>query len=91
MSPKAPNHLLPPTSHFPAPPSRWILIAAFIDSWIFVFSSALMISGIGLSLNPETCQGAIFLCIVFYASSKVLVYTFLGRFSSPTLPHTQYH
>ena len=46
-----------------------------------------MISGIGLSLSPSSCRGAIFLCIVFYATSKVLVYTFLGRFSSPALTH----
>jgi hypothetical protein len=49
-----------------------------MDSWVFIFSAALMISGIGLSFNDATCRGAIFLCIVFYASSKVLIYGFLG-------------
>jgi len=81
--PKASNPR--PQPHFLAPPSRWILIATFIDSWIFIFSSALMISGVGLSFSQETCRGAIFLCIVFYASSKVLVYSFLGPFYSPAL------
>jgi hypothetical protein len=88
--PKAPNH--PPSRprpYFLAPPSRWILLATFIDSWIFIFSSALMISGVGLSFNQETCRGAIFLCIVFYASSKVLVYIFLGQFSFPLYSLTQ--
>lgn len=47
-----------------------------------------MISGVGLSFNQATCRGAIFLCIVFYASSKVLVYTFLGQFPRLALTHT---
>lgn len=55
-----------------------------MDSWIFIFSAALMTSGIGLSLNSTVCGGAIFLCIVFYGLSKVLIYMFLGQ--SPLLP-----
>lgn len=61
-----------------ANPSRRLLVAILIDSWVFIFSAALMTSGIGLSLNSTICGGAIFLCIVFYGLSKVLIYMFLG-------------
>lgn len=70
---------------FTATPSRRLLVAILTDSWVFIFSSALMTSGIGLSLNSTICGGAIFLCIVFYGLSKVLIYMFLGE---PPLPLT---
>jgi hypothetical protein len=62
-----------------ASPSRRLLVSILIDSWVFVFSSALMTSGIGLSLNSTICGAAIFLCIIFYGLSKVLIYMFLAE------------
>jgi hypothetical protein len=37
-----------------------------------------LISGVGLSLNSSACSAGIFLCIVLYAISKLLIYWFLG-------------
>ncbi|PVF91915.1 hypothetical protein CPB86DRAFT_820087 [Serendipita vermifera] len=50
----------------------------FIDSWLFVFSGGIVVSGIGMSLNIEACLSGIYLCIVFYATSKILIYIFLA-------------
>ncbi|KAL0059010.1 hypothetical protein AAF712_014279 [Marasmius tenuissimus] len=69
----------------------------FLDSWLFVFSSGLLIFGIGLETTPTACRSAILICVAFYISSKVLIYLFLsekvlviwsitaagGRFRSP--------
>lgn len=36
----------------------------FLDSWLFLFASGIVVSGIGMSLNTATCQAGIYLCIV---------------------------
>ena len=64
---------------FVASPSQRFFAALLIDSWIFIFSSALMTSGIGLSLSSTVCEVATSLCGAFYALSKVLIYMFLGQ------------
>jgi hypothetical protein len=60
------------------PLARWLSLLIFADSWLFLFSAGLLISGIGLSLNSVACSAGIFLCIVLYAISKLLIYWFLG-------------
>ncbi|KAJ8075464.1 hypothetical protein PM082_019802 [Marasmius tenuissimus] len=69
----------------------------FVVSWLFVFSSGMLVFGVGLETTTATCHGAIVTCIVFYTSSKILIYLFLsekaflvwsitavgGRFRSP--------
>jgi hypothetical protein len=35
----------------------------FLDSWLFLFASGIVVSGIGMSLNTATCQAGIYLCI----------------------------
>jgi hypothetical protein len=60
------------------PLTRWLVILIFIDSWLFIFISGLLVSGVGLSLNQEACTAGIFACIVLYAASKLLIYWFLG-------------
>ncbi|KAK1218997.1 hypothetical protein PQX77_018300 [Marasmius sp. AFHP31] len=64
---------------------------------MFVFSSGMLIFGVGLETTQAACHGAIVICIVFYTSSKILIYLFLsekvfliwsitavgGRFRSP--------
>ncbi|KAL0059011.1 hypothetical protein AAF712_014280 [Marasmius tenuissimus] len=81
------------TTHWP----RLIVLLIFADSWLFLFSSGVVIFGIGLETTTRACTGAIAVCIIFYASSKVLIYLFLsekvfviwsmsstgGRFRSP--------
>lgn len=56
----------------------WIcVLMVFIDSWLFVFASGLLILGIGLETNDGSCATGIFLCIIFYGTSKFFIYAFL--------------
>ena len=44
-----------------------------------MFSSALITSGLGLSLNSIVCTSAMALCGAFYGLSKIIIYIFLGQ------------
>ncbi|KAH8831847.1 hypothetical protein DL96DRAFT_1553072 [Flagelloscypha sp. PMI_526] len=57
--------------------ARKCIILILADSWLFLFSSALLMFGVGLELNPFVCAASIYLCVAFYATSKVLLYLFL--------------
>ncbi|KAF5360029.1 hypothetical protein D9758_007589 [Tetrapyrgos nigripes] len=57
--------------------SRIIVACVFLDSWLFLFSSGLVTFGIGLETSLSACMTGIFLCIIFYASTKLLLYIFL--------------
>jgi hypothetical protein len=39
-------------------------MAIFFDSWLFVFSGGVVVSGIGMSLNNAACLSGIYLCII---------------------------
>lgn len=54
------------------------LMAIFVDSWLFVFSGGVIVSGVGMSTNTAACLSGIYMCIFFYASSKMLIYVFLA-------------
>ncbi|VDB85305.1 unnamed protein product [Peniophora sp. CBMAI 1063] len=56
---------------------RVCVVLAFFDSWLFVFSSGISIFGIGLESYMGNCAAAIYLCIAFYGTSKMLIYLFL--------------
>ncbi|KAJ7281465.1 hypothetical protein C8J57DRAFT_76043 [Mycena rebaudengoi] len=58
---------------------RLCTLLVFLDSWLFLFTSGVLIFGIGLETQTAGfgCSTAISLCIVFYASSKLLIYAFL--------------
>jgi hypothetical protein len=53
------------------------VLLIFIDSWLFIFSSGILILGVGLEKNELSCSMGIFLCIIFYGSSKLFIYAFL--------------
>ncbi|KAH7014267.1 uncharacterized protein B0I36DRAFT_389218 [Microdochium trichocladiopsis] len=53
-----------------------IVFAIFLDSWLFVFVSAILKFGVGLGTSFGICQGAILLCLVCYVTTK-LIYIFL--------------
>lgn len=53
-----------------------ILYALYFEALVFVVSAAIMNSGIGLT-SHYTCSTAIYLCIAFYVTSKILMYYFL--------------
>ncbi|KIM27611.1 hypothetical protein M408DRAFT_16646 [Serendipita vermifera MAFF 305830] len=69
------------------PVARWLVILIFIDSWLFLFAAGILISGVGLSLNPRSCEAGIFLCIILYAASKILIYWFLVEKVHLVHPH----
>ncbi|KAF9065062.1 hypothetical protein BDP27DRAFT_78974 [Rhodocollybia butyracea] len=56
---------------------RLCLLLVLLDSWLFVFSSGILIFGIGLEFSSAVCSAAIIHCVSFYATSKILVYFYL--------------
>ncbi|OBZ70953.1 hypothetical protein A0H81_09114 [Grifola frondosa] len=54
-----------------------LVILTFIDSWAFLFSTGVLIHGAGMELNITVCSLGVFSCIVFYASSKIMIYLYL--------------
>ncbi|CAK5267120.1 unnamed protein product [Mycena citricolor] len=59
------------------PWARLCTLLIFIDSYLFLFASTLVIFGFGLQLNATSCAAGIYLCVLFYATSKILIYLFL--------------
>jgi hypothetical protein len=58
--------------------ARIFLLLILVDSWLFLFTSGVIVFGAGLELHATVCSLGIYFCIVFYASSKMLIYCFLG-------------
>ncbi|KAL7272971.1 hypothetical protein RUND412_004190 [Rhizina undulata] len=58
------------------PLARYLILAVFTDSWLFVFSSTVLQTSFGLNSSPKACDAGILLCLVCYLSSKFL-YMFL--------------
>ncbi|KAG0129788.1 hypothetical protein HOY82DRAFT_579517 [Tuber indicum] len=59
------------------PLARWLILAVFTDSWMFVLSSTILQASFGLNSSLRACDAGILLCLVCYLSSKVLMYFFL--------------
>lgn len=57
--------------------ARWLILAVFFDSWLFVLSSTILQASFGLNSSHQACDTGILLCLVCYLSSKVLLYFFL--------------
>ena len=53
------------------------VLIIFIDSWLFIFTSGILILGFGLEENDTSCSTGILLCIIFYGTSKFFIYLFL--------------
>ncbi|KAF8896522.1 hypothetical protein BD779DRAFT_591208 [Infundibulicybe gibba] len=58
---------------------RLCVILIFLDSWLFMFSSGILIFGVGMETTEGACSAAIALCIAFYATSKIFIYLFLAE------------
>ncbi|KAE9410088.1 hypothetical protein BT96DRAFT_466631 [Gymnopus androsaceus JB14] len=58
---------------------RTCVLLVLLDSWLFVFFTGLLSSGIGLSWSHTTCALAVYTCISFYALSKIFIYAFLSE------------
>ncbi|KAI6354470.1 hypothetical protein MCOR25_008585 [Pyricularia grisea] len=53
-----------------------ILFFIYVDSYMFVLSSAIIQYGIGINVNLAACDAAIIICLTFYVTTKA-VYLFL--------------
>lgn len=56
---------------------RLSVILVFCDSWLFMMSSGILVFGIGLEYSDDVCIAAVYLCILFYSTSKLFVYAVL--------------
>ncbi|KAG5921366.1 hypothetical protein E4U42_005873 [Claviceps africana] len=48
-----------------------MVIAIYVDSYLFVVSSALLQNTLGVNYNMKTCDSAILMCLVCYVTTKV--------------------
>ncbi|KAI1340119.1 hypothetical protein F5Y15DRAFT_64912 [Xylariaceae sp. FL0016] len=55
----------------------WLVLAIFVDSWIFVFATVVVHHGLGFNADLAVCSSAILLCLVCYVTTKILIYMFL--------------
>ncbi|KAM0741550.1 hypothetical protein ACQRIT_004407 [Beauveria bassiana] len=54
----------------------WLVFAIYIDSYCFVFATAMLQHAFGVNRNVIVCRGAILLCLVCYVTTK-FIYLFL--------------
>ncbi|KAJ6517997.1 hypothetical protein C8R47DRAFT_1231786 [Mycena vitilis] len=57
--------------------ARASILLVFLDSYLFVFTAGMLMFGVGLQLNRTACWAGIYICVLFYAQSKILIYAFL--------------
>ena len=65
----------------PATWPRLCVLIIFLDSYLFLFTSGILILGVGMTASTVACSLGIYLCIVFYGTSKFFIYLFLSEFS----------
>ncbi|KII93238.1 hypothetical protein PLICRDRAFT_384197 [Plicaturopsis crispa FD-325 SS-3] len=56
---------------------RLCSLALLLDIWLFLFIGAVLAFGVGMDSNAMSCSLAIYSCLIFYGSSKLLTYLFL--------------
>ncbi|GAB7347818.1 hypothetical protein MBLNU459_g5355t1 [Dothideomycetes sp. NU459] len=54
-----------------------VIICIYIDSFLFVFVTAVVSKSWSLNQSPVVCQTAVLLCLAFYMTTKILIYFFL--------------
>jgi len=59
---------------------RLCVLIVFTDSYLFLFTAGVLILGVGMATSGAACSLGIYLCIVFYGTSKLFIYLFLGEF-----------
>ncbi|KAH7197122.1 uncharacterized protein B0J16DRAFT_327501 [Fusarium flagelliforme] len=55
----------------------WLVLIIYIDSYGFVFTSAILQQVFGVNSSFNICHGAILLCLICYVTTKILIYVFL--------------
>ncbi|KAJ7202254.1 hypothetical protein B0H12DRAFT_517460 [Mycena haematopus] len=58
---------------------RLCILLVFVDSYLFLFCTGILIFGVGLQRDTTSCATGIVLCVCFYTSSKILIYSFLAE------------
>lgn len=64
--------------------ARLCVLIVFIDSYLFLFTTGVLILGIGMATSQVACSLGIYLCIVFYGTSKLFIYLFLSKSHLPS-------
>ncbi|KAM0749094.1 hypothetical protein T439DRAFT_61665 [Meredithblackwellia eburnea MCA 4105] len=59
------------------PVPQIIIFILIVDSFFFVFSAALFTLGIGTSRNTDSCSGGLWMCVIFFATTKAVISVFL--------------
>ena len=62
---------------------RICVLIVFLDSYLFLFTAGVLILGVGMATSAAACSLGIYLCIVFYGTSKLFIYLFLSESSLP--------
>ena len=62
---------------------RLCVLIVFLDSYLFLFTAGVLILGVGMAASASACSLGIYLCIVFYGTSKIFIYLFLSEFPLP--------
>ncbi|KAH7097520.1 hypothetical protein BKA62DRAFT_623817, partial [Auriculariales sp. MPI-PUGE-AT-0066] len=57
--------------------ARMCVYLMFIDTWLFLVGSSILLNGVGMSRSANICELGIYLCAVSYATSKLFCYMFL--------------
>ncbi|KAH7108376.1 hypothetical protein BKA62DRAFT_19649 [Auriculariales sp. MPI-PUGE-AT-0066] len=57
--------------------ARMCVYLMFIDTWLFLVGSSILLNGVGMSRSTTICGLGIYLCAVSYATSKLFCYLFL--------------
>ncbi|KAF2837232.1 hypothetical protein M501DRAFT_922639, partial [Patellaria atrata CBS 101060] len=58
------------------PLANWLILLIYIDSFAFVFITAVLQEGVGVNTSRGLCDGGILLCLACYLTTK-LIYFFL--------------
>ncbi|TPX11013.1 uncharacterized protein E0L32_008050 [Thyridium curvatum] len=54
-----------------------IIFGIYIDSYVFVFATGLLLFGFSIDRSTPACDAAILLCLCCYVSTKIAIYLFL--------------
>ncbi|KAI4720632.1 hypothetical protein E4T48_03075 [Aureobasidium sp. EXF-10727] len=54
-----------------------LIIAIYVDSFLFIFCTAVLSKAYSLNQSASICDAAILLCLICYMTTKILIYYFL--------------
>ncbi|KAH0353524.1 hypothetical protein KCU83_g2914, partial [Aureobasidium melanogenum] len=54
-----------------------LIIAIYVDSFLFIFCTAVLSKAFSLNQSAGICDGAILLCLLCYMTTKIMIYYFL--------------